>query len=141
MRKAHGIANNLSFNLDNLETTKTREPTKDHSTSLERVANSVTQLTNILSDSSVSQDHILWETARDFQARLSALETKETPPTTASTTTTIIDTSKPGVRARTLSSSNRCCRPAGYSRSSSLTINFHSLFPLNISHCLYPSLQ
>ena len=90
LKTSQELGAELRYNLDNLETSKGREPTMDHSTAVIRLTGTLEKLQEILRGST---SHDLRQSAREFDSRLTHLSVKEiaAPPTimaSASSSTT-----------------------------------------------------
>ena len=100
LKKAHGLAEEMHYNLDNLEETKRSEPDMDHSESMGRLTTTFADYQAILRGSTIDPGHQLWKLARDFGGRINSLAKKEhTAP--APVTTTIIGTPRDDLPSHT----------------------------------------
>ena len=101
LKTAQELASELRYNLDNLEASKGRDPTKDHSATIARLTGTFENFQGVLRGSTIDVGHNLRQAAREFDSRLTELAMKETPtyPTTIITTT---PTSTPPTRFKTV---------------------------------------
>ena len=86
MRTVFGVTRDIGFNLDNLEELKTREPIKDHSITADNIRGNVMELNKVLCQSTIAGNHPLWQMTKELGARINAVDTKEAPTPTTSTT-------------------------------------------------------
>ena len=94
LRKACGLVEELRYKLESVESTKSEEPTKDHSSSIERVTTLFTDYQGILRGSTIEPGHVLWQTAKEMNHRIDALCMKDAP-------APIISTARPGKASNT----------------------------------------
>ena len=100
LKKAHGLAEEMHYNLDNLEETKRSEPDMDHLESMGRLTTTFADYQAILRGSTIDPGHQLWKLARDFCGSINSLAKKEhTAP--APVTTTIIGTPRDDLPSHT----------------------------------------
>ena len=94
MRTAFGLTRDIGFNLDNLEELKARKPVKDHSITADNIRGNVMELNKVLRQSTIAGNHPLWQMTKELGARINAVDTKEAP--TPTTSTTIISEPRSG---------------------------------------------
>ena len=84
LKTAHELSTEIHYNLDNLENSKARDPEKDHSAAMVRLTSTFETFQSILRKSTIHPTHVMRQSARDFDSRLTRLSVKEipTPPPT-----------------------------------------------------------